>query len=61
MKTGIEAVSGGAAELVAQVLMGLATATTVRSSRRGEALEANKLTLSIRAFDSPWHLELSVS
>ena len=35
--------------------MGLATDTTVCSSRQGEALEVEKLTFTIRASDSSWH------
>jgi len=41
--------------LVAEVLAGLATDTTVYLSRRGEALKVNKLTFAIRASDSSWH------
>ena len=40
---------------LAEVLVGLATDTTVYLSRRGEALKANKLTFTIRASDSSWH------
>ena len=36
-------------QLVAEVLVGLATDTTVYLSRRGEALKVNKLTFTIRA------------
>jgi len=41
--------------LVAEVLVGLATDTTVYLSRRGKALKINKLTFTIRASDSTWH------
>ena len=41
--------------LVTEVLVGLATDTTVYLSRRGEALKVNKLTLAIRASVSSWH------
>ena len=42
--------------LVAEVLVGLATDTTVYLSRRGKALKVDKLTFTIRASDSmaPW-------
>ena len=40
---------------VAEVLVGLATDTTVYSSPRGKALEVNQLTFVIRASDSAWH------
>ena len=40
--------------LVAEVLVGLATDTTVYSSQWGEALQVNKLTFTIRASDSSW-------
>ena len=43
---------------VADVLVGLATDTTLYVSRRGEALQANKLTFTIRAADSSWHPDL---
>ena len=41
--------------LVAEVLVGLPTDTTVYLSRRGGALTVNKLTFNIRASDSSWH------
>jgi hypothetical protein len=40
---------------VAQVLVGLATDTTVYLSRQGEALKVNKLTCTIRASDFSLH------
>ena len=40
---------------VAEVLVGLATDTTVYLSRRWEALKVNKLTFAIRASDFSWH------
>ena len=44
-----------AAVCLAEVLMGLATDTTIYLSRREEALEVNKLIFTIRASDSSWH------
>ena len=41
--------------LGAEVLVDLATDTTVYLSRRGKALKVNKLTFTIRASDSAWH------
>ena len=41
--------------LVAEVLVGLATDTTVYLSRQGEALKVNKWTFTIRDSNSPWH------
>ena len=46
---------GGPELLVPEVLVGLATDTTVYLSRRGEALKVSKLTFTIRASDSSWH------
>ena len=53
----MEREGGGCAErlLEAEVLVGLATDTTVYLSRRGEALKVKKLTFTIRASDSSWH------
>jgi len=45
----------GQFKLVAEVLVGLATDTTVYLSRWGKALKVNKLTFAIRASDSSWH------
>ena len=42
-------------QLVAGVLVGLATGTTLYLSQRGEALKVNKSTSTIRASDSSWH------
>ena len=41
--------------LEAEVLVGLATDTTVYLSRRGGTLKVDKLTFAIRASDSCWH------
>ena len=41
--------------LVEEVVVGLATNTTVYLSRRGDALKVNKLTFTIRTSDSSWH------
>ena len=40
---------------VAEVLVGLATDTTVYLSRQRESLQVNTLTFTIRASDSSWH------
>jgi len=40
---------------VAEVLVGLATDTTVYLSWRGGSLKVNTLTFTIRASDSSWH------
>ena len=52
---GLRTAPGRSFVLVAEVLVGLATDSTVYSSRWDEALKVNKLTFIIRAFDSSWH------
>ena len=53
--TAAAALPGARKVFIAEVLVGLATDTTVYSSRRGQALKVNTLTFSTRTSKSSWH------